>query len=200
MASTYVGYRKLDGVPATGAIRQRAGVDLGRFLVALHAFPTERARALGVLFFGPAEWRAWLEGFCADLRNRVVPLLSPDERVRAEVVFSGIGGFDFVPALVHGDLGPEHVLCRDGRVVGVIDWSDARIGDPALDLAWCLNGTPDAFASAVGRVYGADTASRERALFYHRLGPWHEVVYGLDADKERFVASGLAGVRARLPG
>ncbi len=120
--------------------------------------------------------------------------------MRAERLFAQVAGFDFTPVVLHADLGPDHVLCRDGRVVGVIDWSDARIGDPALDLSWCLNGTPDAFASAIGRVYGADTATRERALFYHRLGPWHEVVYGLDTDQERFVASGLAGVRSRLPG
>jgi aminoglycoside phosphotransferase (APT) family kinase protein len=197
---TYVGYRKLDGVPATGSVRRRTGLDLGRFLVALHAFPVERARALGVLYFSPAEWRAWLEGFCADLRKRVLPLLSPDERLRAETVFSQVGGFEFVPALVHGDLGPEHVLCRDGRVVGVIDWSDARIGDPALDLAWCLNGTPEGVASAAALTYGARAEVRARSLFYHRLGPWHEVVYGLDTGQERFVASGLAGVRVRLPG
>ena len=101
--------------------------------------------------------------------------------------------------LVHADLGPDHVLCRDGRVVGVIDWSDARIGDPALDLAWCLNGTPEAVSEAVGRVYGVDGATRERSLFYHRLGPWYEVAYGLDTGQQHFVRRGLEGVRSRLP-
>ena len=197
---TYVGYRKLDGAPATSGLHESAGADLGRFLVALHAFPVERARALGVPFFDVAAWRAWLERFCADLRARVLPLLEPGERLRAETLFSQVAGFDFVPSLLHADLGPGHVLCRDGHVVGVIDWSDARIGDPALDLAWCLNGTPDAVASAVARVYGADSDKRRRSLFYHRLGPWHEVVYGLDTEQEGFVASGLEGVRSRLPG
>jgi aminoglycoside phosphotransferase (APT) family kinase protein len=195
---TYVGYRKLDGVPATGALRRRTGVDLGRFLVALHAFPVERARALGVRFFGPAEWRAWLEGFCADLRSRVLPLLGADERVSAETLFAQAAGFDYRPVVVHADLGPAHVLCRDGRVVGVIDWSDARIGDPALDLSWCLNGTPKAVASAIELLYGVDAATRERSLFYHRLGPWHEVVYGFDTGQDHLVASGLEGVRSRL--
>jgi hypothetical protein len=49
-------------------------------------------------------------------------------------------------------------------------------------------------------VYGVDGALRERALFHHRLGPWYEVVHGLDTGEERFVRSGLEGVRARLPG
>ena len=34
---------------------------------------------------------------------------------------------------IHGDLGAEHVFVEDGRITGIIDWSDAVIGDPALD-------------------------------------------------------------------
>jgi aminoglycoside phosphotransferase (APT) family kinase protein len=45
----------------------------------------------------------------------------------------------YAPALAHCDLGPEHLLCREGRLVGVIDWADAKIGDPAIDYAWLLN-------------------------------------------------------------
>jgi aminoglycoside phosphotransferase (APT) family kinase protein len=197
--ATYVGYRKLEGWPATSELRQEAGGDLGRLLVALHAFPVERACELGVPFFDSAAWRAHFERFCADLRARVLPLLEPSERERAETLFSQVSSLDFEPTLVHGDLGPEHVLCRDGRVVGVIDWSDARIGDPALDLSWCLNGTAAAASSAVALVYGVDEDTRERSLFYHRLGPWHEVVYGLETGQDRFVVSGLEGVRSRLP-
>jgi aminoglycoside phosphotransferase (APT) family kinase protein len=34
--------------------------------------------------------------------------------------------------LVHGDVGPAHILLLDGVVSGIIDWSDAHIGDPAM--------------------------------------------------------------------
>jgi aminoglycoside phosphotransferase (APT) family kinase protein len=198
--TVYVGYRKLEGAAAGFEIDERTGIDLGRFLAALHAFPVERARALGVPCFDPPGWRERLERFVADLRARVVPLLDPGERTRAETLFAEVERLAFVPALVHADLGPEHVLCRDARVIGVIDWSDARVGDAAIDLAWALHGAPDAVASAVARVYGVDGALRDRSLFYHRLGPWYEVVHGLDSGQERFVRSGLEGVRERLPG
>lgn len=39
------------------------------------------------------------------------------------------------PVLRHGDLWPGNVLWRDGRIVGVIDWEEALIGDPLADLA-----------------------------------------------------------------
>lgn len=195
-----VGYRKLVGEPAADDLSEDGGEDLGRFLAALHRFPVERARGLGVPYLDPAAWRAHFESFCGDLRRRVLPLLAHDERERAEELFADVPGLDFEPVLVHGDLGPEHVLIRDGRVVGVIDWSDARVGDPALDFAWCLQGTSTAAADAIAESYGLGAATRERSLFYRRLGPWYEAVYGLDTDRPRFVESGLAGIRARLPG
>jgi aminoglycoside phosphotransferase (APT) family kinase protein len=194
-----VGYRKLPGSPARAAIGERTGEDLGRFLSALHRFPVEQACAVNVPCFGPAVWQEQFGSLCADFRERVFPLLQAGERERAETVFARVAELDFVPVLIHADLGPEHVLCRDGRVVGVIDWSDARVADAALDLAWCLNGTPPEVADAVAHTYGVDANLRERSLFYHRLGPWYEVVYGLERSQERFIASGIEGVRARLP-
>jgi aminoglycoside phosphotransferase (APT) family kinase protein len=194
-----VGCRKLAGSPARTDLSERTGRDLAHFLSALHRFPVERACALGVPYFDAARWRERFGSLCADFRQRVFPLLHPGECQRAETVFARVQDLDFVPVLIHADLGPEHILCRDGRVVGVIDWSDARVGDAALDLAWCLNGTPQAVADAAAHTYDVGTSLRERSLFYHRLGPWYEVIYGLETGQERFVASGVEGVRIRLP-
>jgi aminoglycoside phosphotransferase (APT) family kinase protein len=36
--------------------------------------------------------------------------------------------------LLHGDFWPGNVLWRDGRLVGIIDWEDAALGDPLADL------------------------------------------------------------------
>jgi aminoglycoside phosphotransferase (APT) family kinase protein len=39
-------------------------------------------------------------------------------------------------ALGHGDLHPGHMLLDDaGRLVGIIDWTEARVTDPGVDLA-----------------------------------------------------------------
>lgn len=37
--------------------------------------------------------------------------------------------------LLHGDYWPGNVLWHNGRLVAVIDWEDAKIGDPLVDLA-----------------------------------------------------------------
>ena len=196
-----VAYRKLAGEPVAGA-GERLGRQLGEFLAALHAFPVEQARALGV----PSHDRSWRErydAFARGLLGRARSLLG-DDADRAEVMFAGYlddpANFTFAPRLIHADLGPEHVLASGGELTGIIDWSDARIGDPALDLAWALNRTSPGFAEAVLAAYDTNDASLpERALFFHRLGPWYELHYGIHFHKPEYVESGLAGVRSRLP-
>ena len=136
-----------------------------------------------------------------------VPLLDTEERARAQSLFDDLLSSVNRLAetvLIHGDLGPEHMLHRGSALTGVIDWTDARLGDPALDFAWLLNATSDRFATALLQAYrrrreaNADLVAR--ALLYHRVGPWYEVLYGLEHGLRNFVESGLAGIRRRLPG
>jgi aminoglycoside phosphotransferase (APT) family kinase protein len=37
--------------------------------------------------------------------------------------------------LLHGDFWPGNLLWKEGRLVAVIDWEDAEVGDPLADLA-----------------------------------------------------------------
>jgi aminoglycoside phosphotransferase (APT) family kinase protein len=37
--------------------------------------------------------------------------------------------------LLHGDFWPGNTLWKEGRLVAVIDWEDAAIGDPLADVA-----------------------------------------------------------------
>lgn len=187
--------RKIAGAPASG--HPQTGVELGRFLATLHALPAE---SLPLPASDISSWRAAHDDRRSQFERCVFPLLDPDERRLAHNLFASVA-FDFEPAPVHGDLGSEHVLCgTDGHIEGVIDWGDARIGDPAIDLAWALHGAGPTFADAVAAAYGSLPRNmRARATFYHRRGPWYEVLYGLEVGRTDLVASGLAGVRARLP-
>jgi aminoglycoside 2''-phosphotransferase len=40
------------------------------------------------------------------------------------------------PRLSHNDLTDDHILIGEGRIAGIIDFSDAAFGDPAIDFAW----------------------------------------------------------------
>jgi aminoglycoside phosphotransferase (APT) family kinase protein len=182
----FVAYRKLPGEPV-GDPPVSLAPELGRFLAALHGFQPS---------FELPRYRDPVERF----RREVLPLLERDERRRAEAMFEPcMSSPAFV--LLHADLGPSHILHDGPSLTGVIDWSDASLGDPALDFAWLLNGTSEPFAEALLDAYTRepDPGLHERALFYHRLGPWHEVLHGLEQDRPELVESGLAGLRGRLP-
>ena len=182
------------GEPVTD-VRPDHGRALGRFLRSLHAAPVAQAARLGAP--GPADIRAERAATVADFRERVVPLLPPDVHGRARALLDTLPSLP-ATTLVHGDLGPDHVLCRDGVLTGVIDFSDAHVGDPAMDMAWALHGTPRRFADAFADEYGVSGEDLRRSLLWHRLGPWHEVTYGLDTADEERVRSGTAGVVRRL--
>src|SRR6185437_14742786 len=121
----------------------------------------------------------------------VLPLLDADERQRAETLFSEaetLTGFE--PCVIHADLGPEHMLVRDGRLAAVIDWGDACVGDPALDYSWLLSVPfPD---------WEVDAELRRRARFYHRLAPFYGVHFGVFAGNDAYRDSCLEELSSRL--
>ncbi|MGH3008074.1 MAG: phosphotransferase [Gaiellaceae bacterium] len=155
------------------------------FLAALHAVDIAAVPA------PRPDWLGIYRGHVAEWRRIVLPLLDVDERAAGEALLAEVDSLTgFTPAVIHCDLGPTHLLVRDGKLAGVIDWGDSKIGDPALDYAWLLNGP---FPN-----WDVDDELRRRALIYHRLGPWFEVHYGDFTAQPQWVRSGLAGIRSRL--
>jgi aminoglycoside phosphotransferase (APT) family kinase protein len=107
-----------DDVPA--ALDQMA-----RFLVGLHSLDPS---ALPLPVLEPIE----------DPLVAVIPYLRATEAGhRASAVLGTVAlepGVDRC-VLLHGDYWPGNVIWQDGRLVAVIDWEDARLGDPLADLA-----------------------------------------------------------------
>ena len=186
---------RIPGLPA--ADHPATARQLGAFLRVLHGVPVE---STPIPVAGIEEWRNAHANRRAEFEQTVFPLLRLEERDRAKAMFDGVT-FDFRPVIVHGDLSADHVLADpDGTINGVIDWSDARSGDPAIDLAWPLHGMSEAFADALLSTYGeVDGDALARAAFYHRRSPWYEVLYGLQRQRDGLVESGLARIRSRLP-
>lgn len=188
-----VRHRLIPGNPAQHLTTEQGAV-LGGFFRVLHSVDARAAAAKGV----PAEGVAWEEHLqhLDRFRRDVVPRMPKQYRRIGEALLARLAQPPDMPALVHGDVGPAHILLRNGTVSGVIDWSDAHIGDPAIDLAWLLYGS--SAGDSVATEYGAKTALLQRAHDWHLLGPWHEVTYGLDIGGSGFVESGMAGVLSRL--
>ncbi len=199
----FFSYRFLPGEPlGTTPDGGDIATETGAFLSELHRFPAQRATELGVRTYTAQSWRDDYVAFRERTDNEVTCLLSPDERQIVATFWDSFlddnRNFQFRPVLIHADLGLEHLLV-DGdrtRLLGVIDFGDARIGDPALDFV-VFNGT---FGDAVLAAYDGeiDETFEYRSRAYLQIGPFHEVLYGQETEQPKFVSSGLEGIRTRI--
>ena len=134
----FAGYNKIPGIP--GDVVEAVdwptiARQLGIFLAELHTYPVERALEAGV----PREKRfltQWRDRALASLDDIADPPV--DRRTLSEYLKGALPvGASGTPRLVHNDLWAEHVLIDPHTlgVSGIIDWGDAAIGDPAIDLA-----------------------------------------------------------------
>jgi aminoglycoside phosphotransferase (APT) family kinase protein len=64
------------------------------------------------------------------------------------------GGVSVSPAVIHADLGRDHVLVSEGRVTEVIDFSDVSFGDPDYDFSSLFIDVGEEFTIDAARRYG----------------------------------------------
>jgi hygromycin-B 4-O-kinase len=70
--------------------------------------------------------------------------------------------------LVHGDFGFDNVLVEGDRVSAILDWANAKVGDPLFDVAYlCFWSTRH--ADLLRARYGAAPAYDARISCYHLL-------------------------------
>ncbi|WP_328324275.1 phosphotransferase [Kribbella sp. NBC_00382] len=188
-----VRHRVLVGQPLEAGSTE-LGRQLGKFLSALHAIDPAEAAAQGAVDAATA--RAAKAVFLDECRAQVIPLLPEHTHQTALELLDRVANTR--TALVHADLGSEHILVQDGRIGGIIDWTDAEIGDPALDLSWLLNDAPAGIATGLAETYDVTPVLRERALDWHRLAPWYGVHRGLLLGLPHDVETGLAEILTRL--
>ncbi len=94
--------------------------ELGRALAAVHAVPSERLADLPSVFDRGGGSQEMLGGPLAmEVRSRWSQVVTSPE------------------VLTHCDYWSGNVVWRDGRLTGIVDWSDAARGPRGFDLGWC---------------------------------------------------------------
>lgn len=152
-------HRSLPGHPLdVGDLRPGPGFSrsLGTALGRLHELPPTIADEAGLPSYTADEHR---ERRLVELdRAASTGQVPPGLLSRWEKATEDVGRWRFSPCLVHGDLAPERVLAEGGAVTAVVEWGEARVGDPADDLAWLAVG---ADADALDTVLEAYAVSRD---------------------------------------
>jgi aminoglycoside phosphotransferase (APT) family kinase protein len=116
---------------------------------------------------------------------------------------AGLGPPTGPEVLVHGDFHLRHVLVdASGAPTGVIDWGDACLADPVLDLAFgygALSGSArDAFFTAYGEAPNAERELRGRVLAACLGAVLAE--YAVTESRPRLLTESLASIGRALDG
>lgn len=139
----FAGYRRVEGVGADQmpvADPRRLAREVGALFSALHRVDPDTI---------PPTPDGWEKESWAELRDELVPAA---ELVRAELGFDpgllaaaepylrgemGEPAQDGPRRFIHNDICPDHLIVEpgSGRLVGLIDFTDAMVGPPVLDFA-----------------------------------------------------------------
>ncbi|QVQ50923.1 macrolide 2'-phosphotransferase [Spiractinospora alimapuensis] len=166
---------------------------LGRLLARLHAVTPERAEAAGVEVRTPERVRqAWRDDIArVGSEFTVAPALSE----AWEAWLADDLCWPERTVMTHGEIYPAHVLLADdGAITGVLDWTTARVDDPARDLSAqygaagekMLGVTLDAYAEAGGHVHSG-LAAQARHLW--EASPIGFALYALTTRTEADMAT-----------
>ena len=170
--------------------------EVGRAIAAIHELPPSTVENAGLPVYEADEYRRRrLAEVDEAARTGRVPasLLRRWERALEDVAT-----WRFQPVVVHGDLSADHILCSPERPVAVLGWSEAKVADPADDLAWLLVAAPHEAIDAIVEAYNLrrtelrDPHIGERALLAGELALARWLLHGVHMDDQVIVDDATA--------
>jgi macrolide phosphotransferase len=157
--------------------------NVGRVIAAIHELPTALLERLEFPIYTAADYRARhrLELEAAGATGLVPPVLLQ----RWEASLDDATVWEFDPVVVHGDLAPEYLLIDKGKVTSISGWGNARVADPADDLAWLVAAASDEAGESILKAYDStrtgppDEGLFERAMLISELALARWLQYGI---------------------
>jgi aminoglycoside phosphotransferase (APT) family kinase protein len=168
---------------------------LGRAIGALHELPVALVEDAGLPVYDAAAYR--------QRRQAEVDEAARTGRVPATLLrrweerLEDVSLWRFSPTVVHGDLSADHVLVADGGVTGVVAWGEAKVADPADDLAWLLVAAPQDAVDSIMEAYQlrrtelTDPHLADRALLAGELALARWLLYGVRSGDDDVVADAV---------
>jgi len=205
----FAGYRKIAGTSLSrNAFRARwvdqLGEDLGRFLTGLHGLRLPGELSDLVPRYTRNSWVEAEPKYYRQARTLVYPLLDAETRRRADLFWTRyldhFPTVEFEPSLIHSDLTSGNIIIdrSTGRLSGVIDWGDVKVGDPALDFMGSFEVSRSLGERALAGYGREKSGFRERIDLYLVSSAFGEVAVGVQTGTEKFTQIGLKHIRQRL--
>ncbi|AWE42155.1 MULTISPECIES: phosphotransferase [unclassified Actinobaculum] len=157
--------------------------ELGRTLAAIHSLSTDVIARAGLPVYSVEEWRQRLRVELHDAaQTSSIPAVL---RRRWENALEDDALWQYEPVVVHGDVAAENFLWSNGTTVSsVLGFGEARVGDPAQDLAPLLGLGDEPFDLIVEsyqntRGVRVDDAMYSRTLLMSELAVIRWLMYGI---------------------
>lgn len=180
-SSFFAGYQFIEGKPLLRVPVMTDGImgDMVSIIQYLRNLDVSGIESTGIAFHSPETWKDRMSTMLDRFGNTISVYTGDDVFLEAQSqvdkLLSNIPESSF--SLIHSDLYRGNVLVRPdfSGITGVIDWQEAAVGDPAMDVA--------ALALDFGREFTARLAEKtqksidpealQRARLYQKLEPFH---------------------------
>lgn len=167
---------------------------LGGALAQIHELPISLIEDQGLPTYSADEYRERrLSELDAGMNTGKVPPRLAD---RWERQLENVSWWRFDPTVVHGDMGEHQIMVADARITGIVDWMDARVADPADDLAWLVAAAPQELLESVVEAYMVrrrelrDPHLMDRARLASELALLRWLMYGVRTENDDVIADG----------
>ncbi|NBW73429.1 MAG: hypothetical protein EBR26_03360 [Microbacteriaceae bacterium] len=118
--------------------------------------------------------------------------IHPDLLERWQNALLDLNLFRYQPCVVHGALDSEYILTEGNQIVGINNWTNLSIDDPAIDLApffgECSSEVAEAIALSYEGSIKADRNIRQRANLYVELSLASYLLQAVESGDEASIA------------
>jgi aminoglycoside 2''-phosphotransferase len=204
VGEAFVGYKIIPGRPlwrddfsavTDAQARGRMARQLARFLSELHHLPAD---ALTSVELPHRETRVEWAGMYRRVRQSLFAYMRPDARERVSDHFESYlddpDRYGFARCLRHGDFGTGNIIYdpRCLSIVGIIDFANVGLGDPAVDFAGLHISYGEAFYRECYSVYPEMARALDRVSFYRGTFALQEALFGVENGDGQAFADGMA--------
>lgn len=105
----------------------------------------------------------------------------------------------YTPTVVHGDLSENHIIVTKTSI-GIIDFGDTAIFDPAIDISWFYLFNKKVFHDIIVKYHGHKDVSFEKRIsqFYVPIIPYYGIIYGEAVHNRELIENELNDLRQNL--
>jgi len=206
----YMGYKKIEGISLSRCIRMmssnqklRIAASIGKILSELHSKSLVYHIFPNTNFSLNAFKRDWENKF-EKIKDIVYPILSENQKQWVHELYSRYlnneNNFIFEPCLAHCDFDTSNIIVNPSifRIEGIIDFEEARLYDPSVDLLFLEEG--EEFMTRIFKNYRIHKYNdlKERIHFFYNQMGLEYLIFGIENGLEEMIKAGISLLIKRM--